>query len=259
MRIGAYQFPVTGDLTRNLDKIKHGVALACREGVQLLLLPECALTGYPPRDVPNPAAVDFRQVDGACREIAGFAASHGLFIVLGTMTRRDDHFLNSALLFTPDGERREYHKRALWGWDRDHFIPGDQEGVFDILGCKVGIRICFEVRFPEYFRQLYRARTDLNVILFYDVSDRDDDERYELIKAHIRTRAVENVCPIVTVNSSGPYQTAPTALFDRSGRVLMEMNRNEEVLLVCDWQDSPLGFGEQGRRAVSDALMGSKW
>ena len=55
-------------------------------------------------------------------------------------------------------------------------------------------RICYEIRFPEYFRELYVENTDLNVILFYDVSDRDNADRYDLIRAHVRMRAVENVC-----------------------------------------------------------------
>lgn len=58
---------------------------------------------------------------------------------------------------------------------------------------KIGVRICFEVRFPEYFRELYKADTDFNVVIFYDVANKDDIERYELIKAHLKTRDVENI------------------------------------------------------------------
>lgn len=72
-------------------------------------------------------------------------------------------------MFHPDKQKLIYHKRALWGWDKDNFSIGDRDGVFEINGLKVGIRICFEVRFPEFFRELYREQTDLNIILFYDV------------------------------------------------------------------------------------------
>ena len=46
------------------------------------------------------------------------------------------------------------------------------------------------MRFPEYFRELYARKTDLNVVLFYDVSDVDDTGRYDLIKGQLQTRAV---------------------------------------------------------------------
>ena len=70
-------------------------------------------------------------------------------------------------------------------------------------------------------------KTDLNIVLFYDVSDRDDIERYDLIKSHIRMRAVENVTYTLSVDAISPYQTAPTALYDRSGYSWIELKKNE--------------------------------
>lgn len=148
-----------------------------------------------------------------------------------------------------------YHKRALWGYDKDNFCEGKNNGVFVIDGIKIGIRICYEIRFPEFFRELYKEKTELNLVLFYDVSDKDDIERYELIKAHIRTRAVENVCYTLTADTIRPYQTAPTALFDRSGYVLRELTRNTEDLLVYDLSETSLNFGELGRKSISDLLL----
>ena len=60
----------------------------------------------------------------------------------------------------------------------------------------MSVRICSEVRFPEYFRELYREHTDLNSILFYDVPKYDDLERYNSIKLHIRTRPSTTCYPI---------------------------------------------------------------
>ena len=102
----------------------------------------------------------------------------------------------------------------MLGWDRDNFYPGNQTGVFEVDGIKIGIRICFEIRFPEYYRELYRENTDLNIVMFYDKSDNNDIARYDLIKAHIRTRAVENVCHTLAVNTAGPYQTALQFMID---------------------------------------------
>ncbi|HHW06927.1 nitrilase-related carbon-nitrogen hydrolase [Acetivibrio clariflavus] len=102
-------------------------------------------------------------------------------------------------------------------------------------GITVGIRICFEVRFPEYFRELYCQNTDLNVILFYDVSDNNDTDRYNLLKTHLQTRAVENICPILSVSSIAPFQTASTMFVGKSGQIIIECNRNHENLMVCSF------------------------
>ena len=94
----------------------------------------------------------------------------------------------------------------------------------------------------------------MNIVLFYDVTDDDDIERYELIQAHIRTRAVENVTHTLTVNTIYPYQTAPTALYDKSGVSLIALNRNEESLLVYDLENQQPNFGEKGRIEISNWL-----
>lgn len=253
MKIGAYQFAVTGDAKCNFDIIKKVVLQASNEKVKLLVFPECALTGYPPHDIERPSDVDFDELEVMCGKLQHMAADNNMHIVVGSVTKADGKYYNSAVIFSPDKERLFYHKRALWGWD-SNFTPGNQNGVFEMAGLKIGIRICFEVRFPEYFRELYTQHTDLNIILFYDTADYDDTERYDLIKAHIKTRAVENICHTLSVDAIRPYQTAPTALFDKSGGVLKELERNTEGLLIYDLVSMQDTFGEQGRREISDRL-----
>ena len=255
MRIGAYQFAVSCDIEDNYHRIQTGIQQAVKNGVELLVFPECALTGYPPRDIKNPTVVDFAQLNCIYKQLQDNADKHSLYIVVGSIENIGDSYYNSALLFAPHRKRRTYQKRALWGWDKDNFSIGHQQGVFDINGWKIGIRICFEVRFPEFFRELYQKETDLNVILFYDVSDKDDLDRYELIKAHVRTRAVENVTYTLTVDTCSSYQTAPTILYDRSGYQQRELERNNEGLLVYDLTKEEMNFGEKGRKEVSDWLM----
>ena len=74
-----------------------------------------------------------------------------------------------------------------------------------------------------------------------------------MIKGHLQTRAVENVTTTVSVNTIFPYQTAPTAVFDKSGRICMECGRQEE-LLVYDYVKMDDDFGETGRRNISNQL-----
>ena len=256
MKVGAYQFRVTGDAEMNFARMKEGIKKAAGEGVRLLVFPECAVTGYPPRCISSPFAVDFDAVDRIHEELRKLAEKHKMYLVAGTILRDESRFYNSAVVFRPDGRRETYSKRALWGWDRDNFSEGHDSGVIEAESLRIGIRICYEVRFPEYFRELYRQRTDLNVILFYDVSSREYPDRLDLIRGSVRTRAVENVCPVLTCNTCSGFQTAPTAYIDRSGKILAEMAPGKEDLLVCDFEQQPLDFGEQGRKKISDSLVG---
>ena len=256
MRVGAYQFRVTGDVGMNFARIREGIKKAADAGVSLLVFPECAVTGYPPRCIPSPSAVDFSAVDRIHGELAALAEKHRMFLAVGTILRDESRYLNSAVVFRPDGMRESYVKRALWGWDRDNFSEGHDPGVFELGSMRIGIRICYEIRFPEYFRELYRQKTDLNIVLFYDVSSREYPDRLDLIRAHIRTRAVENVCPVLTCNTCSGFQTAPTVYYDRSGKLLAEAAPGKEELMFCDFEQHPLGFGEQGRKEISDSLTG---
>lgn len=255
MRIAAYQFAVTGNIRDNLNWIKAAIQQAAEDGVRLLVCPECALTGYPPRVIPSSAAVDFTALDEAHRELQLLADRHQMYLIVGTMTKTDRSIHNTARIIRPGQPALLYHKGGLWGWYRDNFVPGTEPGIVVLDGLRIGVSICYEVRFPEYFRELYRQKTDLNVVLFYDVSDRDNTERYDLIRGHLRTRAVENVCPILSVNAIHPYQTAPTMLTDASGFVLSEAERNRESLMVFDFEPKQPDFGERGRRELSDSLL----
>lgn len=255
MRVGAYQFGVTGNIDENRKIILKAISEAVSQKLDLLVFPECALTGYPPYDIPNSAAVDFHRVMACLEELQIVASKKKLCIVMGTILKEQEKIYNSAVVFVPNCKPFVYSKRALWGYDKSNFSSGHSGGVFRLSDRKIGVRICFEVRFPEYFRELYREDTDLDIILFYDISKQEDLQRYELIRSHIRTRAVENVCPILTANTSAAFQTAPTALFGRSGQVLLEQERNKEGLLQYDLDFPPISFGEQGRKEISDLLI----
>lgn len=254
VRIGAYQFAVSGSMDDNYHRIQSAIQHAIHKDVHLIIFPECALTGYPPRDIEN-SSVDFDKLNSMYKRIQEIVDTQLIYVILGSIIKKDDLCYNSALFFSPHREVQVYHKRALWGWDKDNFSIGQQNGVFDVDGWKIGVRICFEVRFPEFFRELYKENTDLNVILFYDTSDKENLDRYELIKSHVKTRAVENVTYTLAVDTCSSYQTAPTILYDRSGHALRELERNKEGLLIFDLLKQEMNFGEMGRKEISDWLM----
>lgn len=254
MKIGVFQFEACGDIGRNLALMSDALCRAASAEAELVVFPECALTGYPPKDMESAAAIDFTALRDAHEALSDLAGQLRVTILTGTVLEKRGNCYDSALLLRPDGSRESYAKRALWGWDRDNFTPGDGGGVFTACGLRIGVRICYEVRFPEYFRELYRRGTELNVILFNDTAAHDDPERYALIGAHVRTRAVENVCPVLSVNVCAPCQTAPTALIDASGHTLFEAEPGKRHLIVHDFRPQPLTFGERGRKELSDEL-----
>lgn len=76
-----------------------------------------------------------------------------------------------------------------------------------------------------------------------------------MIRGHLQTRAVENVATTILVNTTSPFQTAPTMVFGKSGQCVRECVRNESELLIYDFEKTMNDFGENGRASISDFLL----
>jgi len=251
MRIGAFQFSSCEDTELNFAAIKRAIVEAAENKVKLLVFHECALCGYPPLET-DISKIDFDKLDICIAEIRQMAKQYNMHIALGNI--REKH--NEVLVIDSKGEIiGRYAKRALWGWDLDNFVKGENQGIYEIDGVKIGFRICYEVRFPEYLRELFKEKVELCFVCFNDTSQEDSIDRYDTIKAHLLTRAVENVMTVVSVNSISNYQTAPTAVFDINGKIVSEAPKNEEYLLIYDYETPEIGFGARGRIAHSLDLM----
>jgi predicted amidohydrolase len=256
LKLGAFQFAVCGDISRNFAALRRGVTLAANRGVRLLVTPECALTGYPPTERADVASLDFGELERCTAELCALAKEHDMYIALGTIRRESGKVYNSIAVLSPNGEIAGYYdKRALWGYDLQHFDESDSAGVFDIDGVSVGFRICFDVCFPELFRELFTTGADLCCVSFSDVSEQDKPDHYARAKAYLLVRADENAITVISANSTSKFQTAPTAVFDGVARVCVaEAPKNEEYLLNYDYTPPQIDFSAQGRISVAKKL-----
>ena len=255
MKFATYQFGVSGNIEKNFEVIKSAIEKAANQDVDVIIFPECALSGYPSRDYPSTKDVDFKSITDKVIEMKELSDRFSIGILVGTAAQ-DDKVYNRVYFIAPGRPFQWYDKRALGGKDEKNFSAGSSSGVFEYKGQSIGVRVCYEIRFPEYFRELYKAHTDYNVVLFNDVSEKDDSYRYRMIKSHLVTRAVENITPIITVNSARPYQTAPSCFLDASGNVLAECKRNKEGMTVYEYKDKELNSCENSRKKHSDFLLG---
>lgn len=257
MRVGVYQFSGSSNITDNHKAIVRAINSAAKSKVRLLVFQECATCGYPPVEAPRIENIDYEILNSYTYELKQLAKKNDMYIALGTIRRQASQYYNSLQLIGPNGDvLGNYDKRALWGWDLDNFTKGETQGIYQIDDIKVGFRICFEVRFPEYFRELFKSNVQLCFVSFCDVLEHDSIERYNIIKSHLVTRAVENVMTVISVNSISKYQTAPTAVFDLNGCIVNEAPRNQEYLIVYDYNSPMIDFGAKGRIQNSLELLG---
>ena len=241
LRVGAFQFAGHDDPLLNAEALVRGISLASRAGVQLLATQECALCGYPPNDLPSTAQIDPGRLDLALSRVVAAASEHEVHVLLGTVLSRGPRIMNAVRLLAPCGEsERPYTRRALHDWERDNFSLGDQSpGVYDVKGVRVGVRICYEVRFPEYFRELLRERVELAVVPFADCGG--TPEKYRVIPSHLVSRAAKNAMYVLSSNSISGRQNAPTCLVDPDGRVVATARPGRESLIHAEIEISTPG------------------
>ncbi|MDH3360646.1 MAG: NAD+ synthase, partial [Desulfobulbaceae bacterium] len=164
MKIALIQInPVIGDFTRNAALITARLAEAKEAGCELAILPELAISGYPPQDLLERTAflVDHQR---AIDELV--ATTHGIGVICGAFTPHQDRATgkplhNSAILFS-DGEILfAAHKRLLPTYDvfdESRYFESARKGeTFSFRGLRLGITICEDIWNDKdiFKRQLY--------------------------------------------------------------------------------------------------------
>ena len=97
------------------------------------------------------------------RALSTMAKDHQLWIIAGLSMRREGQYLNSALAFAPDGSLvATYDKQRLFGYAKETTVysAGTSPCVIQVGGLSLGLFVCFDLRFPELFREV-RPRSAL--------------------------------------------------------------------------------------------------
>nr|WP_298377656.1 carbon-nitrogen hydrolase family protein [uncultured Halomonas sp.] len=196
--------PARFDVKANLATLETLCQQATASKVELLVLPELALTGYNIFDRLSSLA---EPIDGAlCQAVADYARRFGLHIVFGLAERgsqdsRDVQgaLYNTAVLFDDRGTQLgAYRKRQLWDREHDHFRPGDKYCVLDTRLGRIGLMICYDNEFPEVARTLAGQGAQLVVSPTANMHPNAARQRLQ-----IRARAMDNQCFVACANRAG--------------------------------------------------------
>lgn len=193
--ISSVQMRTTGTLQGNTDKICSYISDLAANGSQVILFPECALTGYDD--------IDFRSMDPtpviyAQQQVADTCKQAGVWAIVGTPDWRRDKLFNSALIINDKGTIIERYNKIFLAesWPD----PGDHIATFDIAGTTGGMIICHDVRYPELVRlpAIKGAR-----IIFYSSHESGMKHQSKIgpYRAQVQARAVENNVWLIQSNA----------------------------------------------------------
>ncbi len=155
LRVAACQIEVSiGEVDRNLERIERSVSDAALMGASLALLPEASLTGYMFDTLDEARTVARRASAVAPDRLIALAMRHHLAIICGSLEATGEAVRNITHIATSDGRRYKYCKTHLPFLGIDRFAtPGDDPpAVYDVGELRVGVIVCYELRFPELAR-----------------------------------------------------------------------------------------------------------
>lgn len=172
--MGNAQIPVAGiqmdimigDCEANLDRMASWLSDPRTQAAELVVFPECAITGYCFESKAEGMYVAETIPGPGTDRLVALAKQHGKYLAVGTLEKSGDDLYNSCVLLGPEGIVGVYRKIHLPFLGIDRFTtPGQAEvEVYDIAGMKVGMHICYDASFPEITRVLALKGADLIIL-----------------------------------------------------------------------------------------------
>ena len=245
--VAAVQMTSLADVAKNLETVGRLLRLARDRGACLAVLPENF--SFMGRNEAERRAVVERDGDGPAQAaVARLARELGLWVVAGTQpiaVDGDPRPANACIVYDAAGKRAaRYDKIHLFDVD----LPGGREGyresanakpgakpvLVDTPAGRLGLTVCYDLRFPELFRQLVSEGAEIFSVpsAFTSPTGR---AHWETL---LRARAIENLCFVIAAAQSGVHDSnretyGDTLIVDHWGRVLARQPRGSGVVTAA--------------------------
>ena len=229
MKIALVQYsPAWEDKETNKKKIYSLVQDT--NGVELFIFPEMTLTGFTMKSEEMSETIQGESF----RFFSSIAKDKSANIFAGIIERRNIRIYNTLIHIRPDGNLLKLYRKVhpfSYSGEKDNYDAGVRPALTKIRKWKIGLTICYDLRFPELCRKYGKKRAHLIVNIA-----NWPDERIEHWRTLLKARAIENQCYVAGVNRIGKdpklNYVGFSSVFDPMGKEIITVDNEEKVIIV---------------------------
>ena len=242
IKIAAIQMSTVADKMENVRTVKAYLEKIKDENPDFVILPEMFCCPYQTENFPIYAEKEGGPV---WQQLSGYAKQYGIYLIGGSMPEKDaeGNVYNTSYIFDREGKQIGKHRKVhLFDIDvkggqtfkeSDTLTAGDSDTVFDTEFGKIGVMLCFDIRFPELSRMMVNDGTRI-VFVPAAFNMTTGPAHWEL---SFRTRALDNQiymvgCAPARDVSAGYISWGHSIVTDPWGRVTGMLDENEGILLA---------------------------
>jgi predicted amidohydrolase len=237
---GLKLIPTPWDKQANFEKLERWTRKAASDGADFVVTPEGYLDGYTVNaklrkdSTMEKVRAIAEPVDGPLLlRVAALADELNIHLLVGFAEQRDDDLYNSAVIFSPQGEKIALYSKAHNARDEPFTRDGEQFPVFDSVLGRLGMLICYDRQLPETARILAVKGAQIILVPAFGLGTTEINEDIMM-----RTRAYENGVYVAHVHPINTF------IVDPQGKIIaQEKGVAEKVVMAEIVFDERVGNG----------------
>lgn len=250
LRVAAIQLASGNNKAKNLSKVEKLITQAAKCEAKFIVLPEV----FNFRGGPDETSKASETIPGySTNFVANLAKKYKAWILIGSLMEKEAEKqrnreakkpFNTSILLNPKGKiAAKYRKIHLFDirlgkkeiFESKRNTPGKLPKMVKVNGAKVGLSICYDLRFPELYR--FYAKKGAEIVCVPSSFTKPTGEAHW--HTLVRSRAIENLCYVIAPNQFGIGSNnvetfGHSLIVDPWGKVLAEGPPNKEAVLVVD-------------------------
>lgn len=238
MKIALVQFKAHTDKNHNLKKIIQYISDAAKKGAELCAFPEYMMFYTTSNQSAKQLAEQAEPINGNFIQQIAKAAKKNKIQVIGTIyetAKKKDRVYDTAFLINKSGKMASTYRKihlydALGFKESNKLAPGHAIAAptKTTLG-KIGMLICYDLRFPEMSRTLASSGSEILVVPSAWVQGPNKEEHWITLN---KTRAIENGCYVIAPGHLGNIYCGRSLVVDPYGKILLDMKHKSGIGIV---------------------------